>query len=487
MGAACSQYAGCCKGGVNSIEEAGSEIGTSLLKKGKTMSGQAGSRILGRVESTFDDKVDKIISEKLLERCDTTFDSAIDSFVGKAFSAAMKTFDPTMEQPQSTGDSLSSEALRKKEEGIARLEEAREQLRYCGLPQLLIETMEQEGWLDQRNWEILSKDQLFAMGFGDGHIELFSEAVNKNKQKKKKASDQLARWDIPQFLINNMNDEGYLDQDKWKQLQEEALQCEREGKGKRKADVDELEEKYPSETSKKRNRKSKQKENHVEMIELNRKKKENEERDQEESVLFYPYTGCRLHRIGFAYNHIESFLVGMERQGEANKPPEFILRECGIRKRVIDNMRKYRVLSTKQWADLTVQSFEMMGFNQKEKDCFAKAFAKISKGKKEVVDSANSLEQEIRTWGIPSLLMDRMKEVGWLHPEYWDDLLEHEYELEDLGFQHGHISTFRRKYQQWKEKEDLKGTQRKIMRKLERPAKKQSALLKRKIDIFNAM
>eukprot|EP01083_Nonionella_stella_P205931 749468_1 len=115
------------------------------------------------------------------------------------------------------------------------------------------------------------------MGFCDGHIELFMEGINKNKQKKKAASDQLARWDIPQFLINNMNSEGYLDQGRWTELHEEALQCERNAEEKRKKDEEkalrEFEEKYPSDTSKKskkRNRKSKQKDNHVEMIELNR-------------------------------------------------------------------------------------------------------------------------------------------------------------------------------------------------------------------------
>eukprot|EP01083_Nonionella_stella_P165346 549820_1 len=461
------------------------------------MSGQTGSRILSRVESTFDDKVDKIIAEKFLERCDTTFDSAIDAFVGKTFSAAMKTFDPTMEQQQSTGDSLSPEALRKKEERIARLEETREQLRYCGLSQLLIEKLEQEGWLDQRNWDILPKDQLFAMGFGHGHIELFMEAVHKNKQKKRNAAEQLARWDIPQFLIDNMNEEGYLDQDKWEELQEEALHCEREGKEavskleeeKRR----EFEEKYPSEISKKR--KKTRKDDRVTINEQLRHQRQLEKEEarkkkiKEEGpiVLPYTYTGCRLHRLGFAYNHIESFLDGMERQAKANKPPEHVLLECGIPNDVIENMRKCRVLSPEKWADLTSSNLDEMGFKKKDEDKLFKALAKISHGEKDnVMDTTNSLEQEIKTWGIPNVLMERMKEVGWLHPDYWDDLLEHEYELEDLGFQHGHISTFRRKYQQWKDKEALKGTQRKIMRKLERPAKKQSALLKRKIDIFNA-
>eukprot|EP01083_Nonionella_stella_P141878 437950_1 len=530
MGAACSQYAGCCKSAVDSVEEAGSEIGTSLLKKGKTMSGQAGSRILGRVESTFDDKVDKIISEKLLERCDTTFDAAIDTFVEKAFSAAMKTFDPNMQQQPSTQDTHSHEALaaaHKKQERIARLEEAREQLRYYGLPQLLIDRMEQEGWLDERNWEILTKDQLLAMGFCDGHIELFMEGINKNKQKKKAASDQLTRWDIPQFLINTMNEEGCLDQDRWTELQEEALKSERKAEDKRKADEarirqevekkypkkEEKEEKYPSEKKKKHKKWKKQKKEEIgreellqkaqidlnkaqedaEAEELNRKLKLNREVREEIGKLpyLYPYAGCALDHMGFEYHHIESFLLGMHNQAEANKPPEFTLRECGIPPDLIDKMRQGRVLSTKHWPDFTEQMLIRMGFVEKEdRENFDKAVAKVSiRKKQEYIDSTTQAEQEIRSWGIPPVLVDRMKEVGWIHPEYWDDLLEHEYELEELGFHHGHISTFKRKFQQWKETQDSKATQRKmkLLRKLEKPPRKEAALLKRNIDIFNGM
>eukprot|EP01083_Nonionella_stella_P134258 408546_1 len=108
---ACSQYVPCAK---SAVESAGSEIGDSLLKKGKSMSGQAGSRILDRVESTFDDKVDKIISEKLLERCDTTFDSAIDTFVDTAFSAAMKKFNPKNQQSADPKSKPSKETQKKK-------------------------------------------------------------------------------------------------------------------------------------------------------------------------------------------------------------------------------------------------------------------------------------------------------------------------------------------------------------------------------------
>eukprot|EP01083_Nonionella_stella_P221910 792316_1 len=199
MGAKCCQVCRSVTG--NAVEEAGSEIGTSLLEKSKSMAGQTGSKILDRVDRTFDDKVDKIINEKLLERCNTTFDKAIDTFVDRAFNVAMQKFDADA-QPSEENKEEEEALQEKKDARIQRLEKARERLRDYGLPQLLLDAMEQEGWLDERNWEILTKDQLQAMGFGDGHIELFMEGINKNKQAKKSASDKLKRWHIPQSIIN---------------------------------------------------------------------------------------------------------------------------------------------------------------------------------------------------------------------------------------------------------------------------------------------
>eukprot|EP01083_Nonionella_stella_P165342 549816_1 len=511
--AACGQFAGCCKGAVDSVEEAGSEIGTSLLKKGKSMSGQAGSRILGRVESTFDDKVDKIISEKLLERCDTTFTTAIDTFVDKAFKSAMETFDPAKGQSETNDDdddSPADEASQRKKERVARLEKSRERLRDYGLPQLLIDRMEQEGWLDERNWEILTKDQLLAMGFCDGHIELFMEGINKNKQAKKIASDKLTRWGIPQFLINRMNVESYLDEARWEQLRQKALLCEREAVQRRhdeanaelkakeaedKAKEEEkMSEKIPPKQKRKRGKKSKERNLHSHMSHatvplLDSPKPKPVPKKQ--YTMDYPYYSTDLHRIGFEYEHIESFLHGMQVQEETNRPPEFILLESKIPQEVIDKMRKHRVLSQKHWPDLTKQKLTKMGLKTETlRSNFANALAKVTKNKKaEYIDATTQAEQAIRSWGIPPVLVDRMKEVGWIHPEYWDDLLEHEYELQELGFQNGHISTFKRKFQQWKENQDSKATQRKmkLLRKLEKPPKKQSGLLKRNIDIFNAM
>eukprot|EP01084_Bolivina_argentea_P131998 232933_1 len=132
----------CCS---SAVEEAGSEIGASLLEKGKSMAGQTGSKILQRVETTFDDKVDKIINEKLLEKCDTTFNKAIDTFVEQAFSVAMKKFG-TKDDAKSGVDwkeANIAEKMKRKKERHERLEKAREQLRDYRLPQLLIDTMEQ--------------------------------------------------------------------------------------------------------------------------------------------------------------------------------------------------------------------------------------------------------------------------------------------------------------------------------------------------------
>eukprot|EP01083_Nonionella_stella_P112018 329005_1 len=119
-------------------------------------------------------KVDKIISEKLLEKCDTTFNSAIGSFVDTAFSTAMKQFGPKNQGNDPPELDAAAKAMKlKKDDRIDRTDKARERLRDYGLSQLLIDRMETEGWLDERNWEILTKDQLQAMGFCDGHIELF--------------------------------------------------------------------------------------------------------------------------------------------------------------------------------------------------------------------------------------------------------------------------------------------------------------------------
>eukprot|EP01083_Nonionella_stella_P302619 1044185_1 len=425
----------------------------------------------------------------------------------------METFDPAKGQSETNDDdddSPADEASQRKKERVARLEKSRERLRDYGLPQLLIDRMEQEGWLDERNWEILTKDQLLAMGFCDGHIELFMEGINKNKQAKKIASDKLTRWGIPQFLINRMNVESYLDEARWEQLRQKALLCEREAVQRRhdeanaelkakeaedKAKEEEkMSEKIPPKQKRKRGKKSKERNLHshishatVPLLDSPKPKPV----PKKQYTMDYPYYSTDLHRIGFEYEHIESFLHGMQVQEETNRPPEFILLESKIPQEVIDKMRKHRVLSQKHWPDLTKQKLTKMGLKTETlRSNFAKALAKVTKNKKaEYIDATTQAEQAIRSWGIPPVLVDRMKEVGWIHPEYWDDLLEHEYELQELGFQNGHISTFKRKFQQWKENQDSKATQRKmkLLRKLEKAPKKQSALLKRNIDIFNAM
>eukprot|EP01083_Nonionella_stella_P141879 437951_1 len=406
------------------------------------MAGQTGSKILDRVDRTFDDKVDKIINEKLLERCNTTFDKAIDTFVDRAFNVAMQKFDADA-QPSEENKEEEEALQEKKDARIQRLEKARERLRDYGLPQLLLDAMEQEGWLDERNWEILTKDQLQAMGFGDGHIELFMEGINKNKQAKKSASDKLKRWHIPQSIINVMDEEGYLDEAKWEGLRQNALYWETIRAG------------------------------------------------QLDNKVYIPYEGTDLKLIGFEYKHIESFLHGMEKIEEANKPPEFILAEWGIPAEAIETMRKNRVLAEENWEHLTDKKLKELGMKlyiRDFKDGLARRIKQKDQKIEDLEDTAQA-DEAIRAWGIPPVLVDRMRERGWIHAEFWDDLLEHEYELEQLGFHNGHISTFKRKFQEWKEEQDSKATQRKmkLLRKLEKPPKKQSTLLKRHIDVFNAM
>eukprot|EP01083_Nonionella_stella_P141875 437944_1 len=451
------------------------------------MAGQTGSKILDRVDRTFDDKVDKIINEKLLERCNTTFDKAIDTFVDRAFNVAMQKFDADA-QPSEENKEEEEALQEKKDARIQRLEKARERLRDYGLPQLLLDAMEQEGWLDERNWEILTKDQLQAMGFGDGHIELFMEGINKNKQAKKIASEKLKRWRIPQSIINKMNEKGYLDEKTWEVLRQDALRRESPHAMQEEEDHDSNKKKNKKNSKKKGKPRQEEEEKYIDYIELNDVQRHHAPDDYE-----YLYSDTILSLIGFEYGHIESFLEGMEQQEKANRPPELILREWEIPEKAIYEMRSARKLSQRHWDELTETQLLAMGMEKvdyKDKWVPGLAALKLSKrGKMEYVEATHQAEEEIRAWGIPPVLVDRMKEVGWIHPEYWDDLLEHEYELQDLGFQNGHISTFRRKFQDWKEKQDSKATQRKmkLLRKLEKAPKKQSALLKRNIDIFNAM
>eukprot|EP01084_Bolivina_argentea_P318574 552503_1 len=206
---------------------------------------------------------------------------------------------------------------------------------------------------------------------------------------------------------------------------------------------------------------------------------------------YIPYDDTELKRIGFQYKHIESFLRGMHQDEQANQPPELILNGWGVSEEIIEQMREQRILSEGRWDHLDDAKLkDLFNENVFEIKKFKKNIKKRAKSgsQKERIENEKQAEEELRSWGIPPVLVDRMKEVGWVHAEFWDDLLEHEYELKELGFQNGHISTFKRKFQEWKEEQDSKATQRKmkLLRKLEKPAKKQSSLLKRNIDVLNA-
>eukprot|EP01083_Nonionella_stella_P094451 264987_1 len=286
---------GCCESDPRSqlANEAGEQLGNSLMEKGKARTDETGTMLLERVESNFDDTVDKMINKKLLQKCDSTFDKAVDTFIDQTFEKALEKINP----PRRRRGNLDIQMQEIAHHRQIQLE-AERILTEWGLPQFLIDTLHEEGWLDQNNWDVLTKAELKRLNFGNGHIELFMNGMRKRKQEE--MDDHLA--------ISTTN-----------VIEEDPIQM-------------------------------------------------------------------------------------------------------------------------------------------------------------------------LLDWGIPSNLIDKMKEVGWSSPEYWDDLLEHEYELEDIGFKNGHVSTFKRKFQSWKEEQDSKLTERKIqlLRKLEKPAKRQSTCLKRNIDVENA-
>eukprot|EP01083_Nonionella_stella_P196447 722823_1 len=272
--------------------------------------------------------------------------------------------------------------------------------------------------------------------------------INKNKRAKTIASDKLKRWSIPQSLINTMHEDGYLDEAKWEYLRNEALYAENlerrvkeEARRQKEEDKREYDEKYGDQGHKwNLGFKSKARE-----IDIHRSLSTNYVQSKANDE--YPYFNTTLHRIGFEYVHIESFLDGMEKQEEANRPAESILREWKIPEKVIQKMRKKRVLSRRHWDELTDPQLTQLGFDMKHIKTWKAKNMKLSKSQRmEYLEATTQAEEEIRAWGIPPVLVDRMKEVGWIHPEYWDDLLEHDYELQDLGFQNGHISTFKRKF-----------------------------------------
>eukprot|EP01083_Nonionella_stella_P011575 32843_1 len=275
---------------------AGIQMGNALLAKGEEITNETGTKLLDRVETTFDDTMEKMINKKLLEKVDSTFDKAVDVFIDKTVSKAMEQFNSKDEESkyEIKEEEKRSELDPYKEAKLG----AEKQLKEWGLPQVLIDKMDEEGWLDEDNWSVLTKGELKRMQFGNGHIELFVNGIQKLEKEKE------------------------------------------DGEEKKKVD--------PNEPS-----------------------------------------------------------------------------------------------------------------------------------------------QLLSSWGLPSNLIDKMNEVGWVHPQYWDDLLykgaDTEYELEQLGFKTGHISSFKRKFQAWKEDQDSKATERKVelLRKLQKSHQKESSILKRNIDIEN--
>eukprot|EP01084_Bolivina_argentea_P142073 249608_1 len=465
MGECCSALQGVGKDAANYIGKESTDAGQSLLD---------------HVNDKMKSKMDEVLNERLLERCDTTFDKTVDKLVDKTLE---KTFDrafnildekledkskeekikqetrtilsnwgltknliDTMDQngylldqdrwnelkekPQLLSDmgftyrfiEIFMDGMKGREKPKTKREEAVEKLKDWGIPQILITAMDSDGWLDERNWSELRRDQLKEMGFGDGHIVLFMNGMNKIKQKKIAATQTLKTWGISQTLIEAMDEEGYLIEDRWDELRNNVAE---------------------------------------------------------------------LKRMNFQFKYIQLFLDGIKSR-DYDEPHE-ILQTWGIKDDSIKRLASERKLDESNWKNLTEEELKQMDFDQDEINLFKKKFKqridkkareqRERKGHHEDVDPSEIL----REWGIPSDLINKLKEEGWLHPQYWDDLLDQEYELEDLGFKHGHISSFKRKFQVWKEKQDSERKERKIqlLRKLEKPQKKQSSILKRNIDVEN--
>eukprot|EP01084_Bolivina_argentea_P142076 249613_1 len=390
--------------------------------------GEAGQSLLKRVETKFGDKMDEVINERLAEKCDATFSKAVDILVDKTFAAtfdkAFKIMDNALESENSEDNKIEEEI---KEEEKSKKEITIEKLKQWGIPQTLINEMDSHGWLDERNWDVLTKHQCEKMGFGEGHIVLFMNGMNKIKQKKSIAISTLKNWGISSNLIEKMDEEGYLNEDRWNDLRKDRQVLKK--------------------------------------------------------------------RLGFDYKYIGLFLRGMEMRDDEKTSD--ILIKWGISETAIEELAKQQKLEEKYWDDMTKSDLKnKMNFSETEINLFMekkKDRIKSKRNKLRNVTIRKDYSEEmdpseiLREWGIPSDLITKLKEEGWVHPEYWNDLLTQEFELEDLGFKKGHISTFKRKFQAWKEQQDSKRKERKIqlLRKLENHTKEESSVLKRNVDVEN--
>eukprot|EP01084_Bolivina_argentea_P271130 461210_1 len=251
---------------------------------------QATESLFSRVEQSFEDMTQKMIQKKLLEKCDSSLDQAVESLIDKSFGKMLQDL-----QTESKHNDRGKRLIPLKNPTKT---EAAQQLKRWGLPNELIHRMDQEGWLDAKIWNSLTKDELTKLNFGSGHIATFMNGIRQKQQREEKQKKERAK-----------------------------------------------------------------------------------------------------------------------------------------------------------------------------------------RNKNAVIRQSDLLAE----WGIPTKLIDKMKEFGWIHPQYFEDLLEKEHELELLGFKNGHISTFRRKFQAWKEDQATKPTERKVqlLRKLETAKNQQSSTLKRNIDVQN--
>eukprot|EP01084_Bolivina_argentea_P009229 17261_1 len=345
---------------------------------------EAGQSLLNRVETKFGDVMDEVIHERLAKKCDAKFDAKVDKLVDitfeKTFDKAFKLIDDTIDgkEEEEELEHLSKTEVRK--------QSAINKLKGWGLPQKLIDEMDSNGWLDERNWDVLTKDELKNMQFGNGHIASFMYGRNTIPQKKLEATK-------------------------------------------------------------------------------------------------------KLKEMGFRFKEIEDLLDEMK---ITDYEPDYILKNI-LKKWDISDESITHLISTEDWEDLNRADLKDMQWDEKEIESFLEnRQARLETKQKvrtfKVKSTDNTDPSEIlREWGIPNDLINKLKESGWIHAEYWNDLLTKEDEMEDMGFKTGHISTFKRKFQEWRQK---RFSQNKSKINLSRPIGKKhpklQSILKRNVDVENS-
>eukprot|EP01084_Bolivina_argentea_P082927 150136_1 len=105
------------------------------------------------------------------------------------------------------------------------------------------------------------------------------------------------------------------------------------------------------------------------------------------------------------------------------------------------------------WGNIDDDSMDNMGFNEGHKILFRKHYAKYTENKEDKLDKHENTDWQnlLRSWGIPTDLINNMKKSGWTNVKIWDEINNDE--LIRLGFGNGHIVLFNKNYNEWKKSE----------------------------------